>query len=138
METESSDERENVKRTTEQKGRPLRPSTIGVLKEALQHYLARERDFVDAYFPEVAERGYTKWGDLFGLTDDQADALRPIMVESIHHFWRQDGAEKNRRVNLLNREPDDPGFVSFPARKAKFWTEALRDLCRVYAMECPL
>lgn len=124
--------------TTEQKGRLLRPSSVGVLKEALHHYLVHDRDFVDVYFPEVASRGYPDWGDVFGLNDLQADALRPIMVESVRYFWKQDAKEKNRNVNLLTREPIDPAFVSFHARKAKYWTEALRDLCSVYGLESPL
>lgn len=137
METAEQDERADGE-TTEQKGRLLRPSTVGVLKQALEHYLQHNRDFVDVYFPEIASRGYAAWGDIFGISDRQADALRPIMVESIRHFWKEDGRDKNRNVNLLTREPEDPNFVSYHARKAKYWTEALRDMCEVYEIQSPL
>jgi hypothetical protein len=111
---------------------------VGALKDALGFYLEREREFVDVYFPEVSGRGYVVWGDVFGLSERQADALRPIVVESVRHFWRQDGRDKNRSVNLLTRMPEDPSFVSYHARKAKFWTAALRDLCTVFGLESPL
>ena len=123
---------------TEQKEEFLQPSSRGVLKQAIQHYRENDREFADVYFPDVTARGYVTWGDVFGATDLQADALRPIMVESIRHFWKQDGKEKNRCVNLLTREPEDPNFVSYYARKAKYWTAALRDLCKVFGLESPL
>ncbi|MGA8302213.1 MAG: hypothetical protein WA691_05945 [Thermoplasmata archaeon] len=136
MATRIGEEGERETPPPEQRGRLLRPSTVAVLKQALQHYLEHERDFVDAYFPEVARRGYVTWGDVFGLSDRQADACRPILLESIRHFLKEDARERNRNVHLLTREPVDPNFVSFPARKAKAWTEALRDLCNVFGLEC--
>lgn len=123
---------------TEQKGKLLQPSTAGILKQALGQYLAHERDFVDEYFPEVALRGYSTYGDVFGLTVRQADALRLSLVESIRHFRKQAGRDVARNTHLLTRESEDPNFVSFHERKAKLWTEALRDLCKVFGLESPL
>jgi hypothetical protein len=124
--------------TTEQKGKLLRPATTGVVKQALNHYLAKERDFVGVYFPLVGSRGYAAYDDVFQLNDVQADALRPIMAESIAHFWKEDGRERNRNVGLIDRQPIDPKFESRAAKKAKLWTEALRDLCQVFGLESPL
>lgn len=120
------------------RGEKLRPSSVGVLRQSLNFYLHKERDFVDVYFPEIARRGYATWHDVFELTDRQADALRPIMSDSVEHFRRQDARERNRNVNLLTREVLDPEFVSGPARKAKYWTEAVRDLCAVYGLDSPI
>jgi hypothetical protein len=120
------------------RGHQLRPSTVGVLKRALNLYRQWEPDFVAAYFPRVAERGDARMEDIFELDDQQADALRPIMAESIQYFWKQDGRDKNRNLNLLTHQPEDPSFVSFHARKAKYWTEAIRDLCRVFGLESPV
>jgi hypothetical protein len=124
--------------TTEQKGKLLRPATTGVLKQALNHYLAKERDFVGVYFPLIVARGYSTYDDVFQLTEDQADALRPIMAESIAHFYKEDGRERNRNVGLLDHRPVEQGFESRAAKKAILWTGALRDLCSVYGLESPL
>ena len=123
---------------TEQKGKLLRPGSQGVLKQALNSYLAHEPVFVGVYFPIAVARGYATYGDVFDLTDLQADALRPIMAESVTHFLKEDGRERNRNVGLIDRLPVDPNFVSRAAKKAKLWTEALRDLCGVYGLESPL
>jgi hypothetical protein len=124
--------------SNDRKAPRLRPSTVGVLKQALSWYLQWEREFVEVYFPRVTARGYVTWGDVFAIGDAQADALRPIMVESIHHFWKLDGRERNRNVNLLTHEPEDPRFVSFYARKAEYWTGALRDLCSTFDLKSPI
>lgn len=123
---------------TEQKGKLLRGSTQGVLRQALNHYLAKERDFVGVYFPSVVSRGYATYDDVFQLTEAQADALRPIMAESIAHFYKEDGRERNRNVGLIDREPIDPTFESRAAKKAKLWIEALRDMCGVFGFESPV
>ena len=120
------------------RGKQLRPSTVGVLKQALEHYLRDNRDFLDVYFPDTSGRGYVTWGDVLGLSDLQADALRPIMVESIHHFWKQDGREQARNVHLLTRQKEDPNFVSVHAKKARYWTQALQELCGVFRLESPI
>jgi hypothetical protein len=138
MEPNREKESRDETRTTEQKGTLLRPSTIGILKRALAYYLEYERDFVGVFFPKVAARKYVTWADLFELTDRQADAMRPIVVDSIYHFRRQDGRERNKNVDLLARTPLDPGFVSEYARRADLWTDALRDLCEVYGLKSPL
>ncbi len=119
-------------------GEHLQPSSVGVCRDALNFYLQRERDFIDVYFPEVSGRGYATWADVFGLSPRQADALRPIMSESIRHFWKQDGRERNRNTNLLTRERIDPDFISYFARKASYWTDALRDVCRVFGLASPV
>lgn len=120
------------------RGRQLRPSTASVLKRALNLYLQWEPDFIEAYFPRVTKRGEARLGDIFDLDDQQADALRPVMAESIQYFWKQAGRDKTRNLHLLTHEPEDPTFVSYHARKAKYWTEALRDLCAVFAFESPI
>jgi hypothetical protein len=137
MEPEDERERPSDEQPAEQKGKLLRPSTTGVLKQSLNHYLAKERDFVGVYFPLIAVRGYATYDDAFQLTDTQADALRPILSESIAHFFKEDGREKNRNVGLLDRKAVEPNFESRSAKKAKLWTEALRDLCTVFGLESP-
>lgn len=124
--------------TTERKGKLLRPATTGVLKQSLNHYLARERDFVGVYFPIVASRGYATYDDVFQLTDEQADALRPILAESITHFYKEDARERNRSIGLLDRRPLDPSFESRAAKKAKLWSDALKDLCTAFGLDSPL
>jgi hypothetical protein len=133
-----AEEPEGDRTTTEQKGRLLQPASQGVLKQVLQHCLAREPDFAAEYFPLVKIRGYATYGDVFELSDRQADALRPIMAESVHYFLKLDGRERNRNINPFTRAEVDPSYVSFPARKAKFWADAARDVCRVYGLESPL
>lgn len=120
------------------KGRALRPSTQGVVKQAIQYYRAHEPDFVAAYFPNVTARGYASFGDVFDLTDLQADALRVILVESIRQFGKEVARDRNRNVHLVDRTPLDPSFVSPAERKSKLWTEALRDLCGVFGLEFPM
>lgn len=124
--------------TTEQKGTLLRPATTGVVRQALNHYLAKERDFMGAYFPLIVARGYATFDDVFQLSADQADALRPIMAESIAHFHKEAGREEARNVHLTERTPIDPAFVPRGTRKAKLWTEALRNLCEVFGLEHPI
>jgi hypothetical protein len=123
---------------TEQKGLLLRPATTGVVKQALSHYLAKERDFTRVYFPLIIARGYPNYDDVFQLSDAQADALRPIMAESILHFHKEAGREEKRNIRLIDREPEDPTFEPRAAKKAKLWTEALRDLCSVFGLEAPI
>jgi hypothetical protein len=120
------------------KGRLLRPSSAGVIKQALNHYLRLEPDFAAAYFPLVQARGYSNYDDVFEIDDNQVDALRPLMTESILHFLKEDGRERNRNVNLIDRRLIDDGFESRAAKKAKLWTEALRDLCSVFGLESPV
>jgi hypothetical protein len=120
------------------RGKQLQPSTVGVLKQALGQYLRNERDFVDVYFPDTSGRGYASWGDVLGLSDRQADALRLIMVDSIHYFRKQAARDQARNVHLLTRAKEDPNFVSFHAKRANYWTEALRDLCGVFGLESPV
>ncbi len=124
--------------TTEQKGILLRPATTGVLRQALNHYLAKERDFVGVYFPNVVARGYASYDDVFQLSDDQADALRPILAESITHFHVQAGREEARNTHLTQRTPIDESFVPRAARKANLWTDALKNLCETFGLEPPI
>lgn len=131
-------ERSRDREPTEQKGKLLRPGNQGVIKQALNSYLAHEPDFAGVYFPNAVARGYATYGDVFDLTDLQADALRPIMAESVAHFLKEDGRERNRNVGLIDRQPIDTDFVSRAAKKAKLWTEALRDICSVFGLESPL
>jgi hypothetical protein len=116
----------------------LPPSVQGVVKEVLGIYKNREPDFMGVYFPVVTARGYPLYGDVFDLTAVQADALLPLMAESIRHFWRLDGRERNRSVNLLTREPMDSEHVSYYAKKALTWTEALRTLCSTFGLQSPV
>jgi hypothetical protein len=121
-----------------ERGRMLRPSTAGVIKQALNHYLQREPEFVCEYFPLVRDRGFASYDDIFRINARQVDALRPLLAESVLCFHKQDGRERNRNVGLLDRRPVDPGFESWAAKKARLWTEASRDLCRVFGLESPL
>ena len=123
---------------SERRGTLLKPSTVGVLKDALSFYLQGNLDFMDVYFPQISSRRHVVWGDVFALSATQADALRPIMVESIRHFLKQDARDRNRNVSLLTRALEDPEFVSFHGRKAKYWTDALRDLCQTFGLESPI
>jgi hypothetical protein len=119
-------------------GRRLRPMTAGVLRQALQFYRAGDPDFVGEYFPNIAARGYSTYDDVFSTDARQAEALVPILEASIRRFLFQDGRERSRNTHLLERTPIDPNFESGFAKRARMWTEALRDLCQVYGLPCPL
>jgi hypothetical protein len=112
--------------------------TAGVLRQALQIYRAGDPDFVGEYFPNVASRGYSTYDDVFSTDARQAEALVPILEGSIHRFLVQDGRERGRNTHLLERTPLDPNFESSFAKKAKMWTDALRDLCHVYGLSSPV
>jgi hypothetical protein len=82
--------------STEQKGKLLRGASTGVLKQALNHYLARERDFVGVYFPQIVTRGYATYDDVFQLNDTQADALR--------RYWPKASITSTRRTGVKGTE----------------------------------
>jgi hypothetical protein len=121
-----------------QRGRLFQPGSAGVTRGALNFYRAGDPDFTGEYFPNVANRGYATYDDVFTMDDRQAASLVPILYDSICHFWVQDGRDKRRNTHLIERIPIDPAYESSAAKKAKMWTAALRDLCSIYGLECPV
>lgn len=114
-------------------GRPS-DSTADTLLRALQYYLQYEPEFVALFFPDVAARKQVLPSDVEGLTWRQADALRPLLTDSVLYFRRQ--LEKGP-----GRSPpgEDPGSEPDALRrKEALWTTALRDLCAAYGLEFPL
>ncbi len=127
--------------TGESAGPPEAPSrrfgteTSGSLKRALQYYLEYERPFVEMFFPRIAERNYVTLLDVSGLTERQADALRPLLADSVRYFRRQEEKERGRTPRS-SREPAEPGAGS--PSKAQRWADALREMCRSFGLDDPL
>lgn len=113
-------------------GRRLKPMTAGILRQALQLYRARDPDFVGEYFPNVIARGYSAYDDVFSMDLRQAEALVPILEDSVRYFRTRAAKDQNRNVDLLTRKPLDPDFESINEVKAKAWFGALKDLRPVY------
>jgi hypothetical protein len=117
--------------------RVLRSSSTETLKRALQYYLEYEPVFVKMFFPLMAERGYVVRADVGQMTARQADALLPLLVDSVRYFERQE-AKETKRMNLSTTRPEGSAIVSEVGRKAKLWTDAARDLCEVFDLRFPV
>jgi hypothetical protein len=112
--------------------------TTGTLKRALQYYLEYEREFVSLYFPRIAERNYVTLSDISDMSDHQADALRPLLADSVRYLRRKE--EKGEA-----RAPPSPDGLHAPssataevARKAQLWAAALQELCARFQLADPL
>ena len=116
----------------EQPGRRLNPLTAGVLRQALQFYRASDPDFVGEYFPNVISRGHSAYDDVFSMDQRQAEALVPMLEDSVHYFRVRAAKDQNRNVDLLTRKPIDARYESFNEAKAKTWDRALKDLRQVF------
>jgi hypothetical protein len=116
----------------------LRLESKGTLKHALQYYVEFEPKFSETFFPDAARRGYVVWSDVEQLSARQADALRPMLADSIRYFSRHD-----ERSSVRSLEPGGPDSTpsagsSELGRKAQLWTDALRDLCVAFDLDFPL
>jgi hypothetical protein len=120
------------------RGRLLSPITAGVLRQALQHYLASDPEFVGEFFPNLASRGHSAYDDVFSLTQRQAEALVPILESSVRYYQRLDHREQSRAVHLIERKPAEPSSRSSFGQKAELWARSLRDLCDKFDVICPM
>jgi hypothetical protein len=109
--------------------------TTGTLKHALQYYLEYEREFVALYFPRIAERNYVTLTDVTQLSERQAEALRPLLADSVRYFRRREG---HRTPPSSDRPHAAPSTNPEAARKAELWAAALRELCASFELEDPL
>jgi len=112
--------------------------TTGTLKRALQYYLEYEHEFVALFFPRIAERNYVTLTDVADLTPRQADALRPLLADSVRYFRRKEEKEPARPSpsSLGTASAADP--ATDLARKAQLWADALRELCASFELRDPL
>jgi hypothetical protein len=109
----------------------LGPETSGTLKRALQYYLEYEREFVALFFPRITERSYVTLADVSELTARQADALRPLLADSVRYFRRQEEKELARLAGASSASSE-------VARKAELWADALREMCASFKLSDPL
>lgn len=114
------------------------PETTGTLKRALQYYLEYEREFVALYFPRIAEREYVTLTDVSELTAHQADALRPLLADSVRYFRRKEEKEEHRTPPSPDGVPTAPAVSQDVARKTQLWAAALEELCALFELENPL
>ncbi len=113
---------------------PPSSGTADTLLRALQYYLEYEPEFVGLFFPDVASRNQVLPSDVDGITWRQADALRPLLADSVLYFRRQLGKGPGRVP------PGEGARAEAEAlrRKEALWTAALRDLCSAYGLDFPL
>jgi hypothetical protein len=112
--------------------------TTGTLKRALQYYLEYEREFVTLFFPRIAERNYVTLADVAEMTPRQADALRPLLADSVRYFRRKEEQEPARPSPPLYGTPGAADPTTDLARKARLWADALRELCASFELSDPL
>jgi hypothetical protein len=116
----------------------LGPEASGTLKHALQYYLEYEREFVGMFFPRIVERNRVNWADVSELTARQADALRPLLADSVRYFRRQADKERSRsEPPFRDRHGSDP-VPAEGSRKADLWASALKELCDSFQLSDPL
>jgi hypothetical protein len=115
----------------------LRSSSVETLKRSLQYYLEYEPEFVAMFFPRMAERGYVVRSDAGEMTHRQADALCPLLLDSVRYFERQDAKERSKQVRSSDPVQGPTAGLSEFGRKAQLWSDALRDLCEVFGLQAP-
>jgi hypothetical protein len=123
--------------TSDPTGR-LGPETSATLKRALQYYLEFEREFVVMFFPRIVERGYVTLADVTDLTPRQADALRPLLADSVRYFRRQEEKERGSRPPTPGGPAATSAVNSEVSRKAQLWAEALQEMCASFELSDPL
>lgn len=114
------------------------PEVSATLKRALQYYLEYESEFVRVFFPRVAERNYVSLADIAEMTHRQADALRPMLADSVRYFRRQDRKVPSREDTASRAPATDSLENPDLARKERLWTDALRQLCESFGLVDPL
>lgn len=114
------------------------PEVNATLKRALQYYLEYEREFMTIFFPRVAERNYVSLADVAELTHRQADALRPLLADSVRYFRRQERKGPSRGELVPETVSTDPLENSELERKERLWADALRQLCESFGLPDPL
>lgn len=130
---EPSDERAKPSRN----GRDLRPSTAEALKEDLERQRQFSAQFIERYFPKIADRGSVDYSEIDEMTYAQADAMVYSLAKSIRSFKKDAGRARARGVGFLKDETNGDDADQYEI-KAKQYSAALRDLCTVFGIEPPL
>jgi hypothetical protein len=116
----------------------LRVESKRTLKHALQYYLEFEPEFAWTSFPEMVQRGYVSSLDIERLTEAQAQSLLPMLADSIRYFQRREKRERAKSPPQSDGGPSEPGAVNELAYKAQLWSDAFRNLCDAFGLDCPL
>jgi hypothetical protein len=116
----------------------LRVESKRTLKHALQYYLEFEPEFAWSSFPEVVQRGYVSSSDIERITEAQAQSLVPMLADSVRYFTRRDKKERAKDPATIDGDSGDLGCASEFAYKAQLWSDALRNLCDAFGLDCPL
>ena len=119
-------------------GPRLGAEALATLMRVLQYYLEYEREFVTMFFPEIVERGYVASSDVAELTARQADALRPLLADSVRYFRRQEAKQPSRRTPSTLEPTRDDAERSSTSKKARLWANALQELCLSFGLRNPL
>ncbi len=61
----------------------LRPGTVEALWGLLELQWRFRPRWIERYLPAIAERGTLDYGDIEGITPNQAHALRSLLLEQI-------------------------------------------------------
>jgi hypothetical protein len=119
-------------------GSRLGPETTSTLKRALQFYLEYEPEFIATFFPRIAERNHVTMTDVADLTPRQADALRPLLADSVRYFRRTEEKQAARASPPPGGTARPPAPSSETLRKAQWWADALGELCESFGLSNPL
>lgn len=115
-------------------GRKLRPSTVEAIREDLERQRAFSAQFLERYFPRIANRGSVEYEDIDEMTLDQADAMSYSLAKSIRSFKKDAGRARARGVALLKDESNGDDADQYEI-KGRQYAAALRDLCAVFGLD---
>lgn len=116
--------------------RSARASTIEVIRDHLEFKRAKEFAFIERYFPSVADRGSLEYADIEGMDERQADVLAYDMGKAVRYFRSRNQVQRAGIAQFSKEDAEsEPSPFSIKARQ---YTVALRELCNVYGLECPV
>ena len=114
----------------EVKREQLRASTVETVFKLLETQLEFHFDWVERFFPQIAECERVKYTDVDRMSAPQADAIRRLLLEQEAFGWKR----IRRRPSILP-EPDEE--VKEWKLRIGLYREALADLCACYGLPLP-
>jgi len=105
----------------------LPTETVETILSLMGQQLKHKPQWVERYFPEVANRGYATYEDVDGLNQRQAEALRWLLLDQIAYGRKQMGMKP---AILLEK---DSASGPWPIKVAMF-EEAFEDLVRTFRL----
>ncbi len=119
----------------------LKPSTVETIRDQLEFQRYQRPSWIDYHFTAIAERNTAvTYEDVEGMTETQVDSVRHLLATQVLHGRQVIRKRKAARISLLSNykgTDDNAREDEWPIR-VKQLEEALRDLCAVYGLSCPL